>query len=91
MRIFDIQLLFQGVTEGYSNQYAANKNEHIYNTGTIFLIWWVHGNQESIMALRKRGKNQNNLLQQLNANKQVKSYFCIGNFMLEEIIFTKGE
>ena len=39
MRIFDIQLLFQGVTKGYSNQYAANKNKHIYNTGTIFLIW----------------------------------------------------
>lgn len=54
MRIFDIQLLFQGVTEGYSNQYAANKNEHIYNTGTIFLIWWVHGNQESIRALSEK-------------------------------------
>ena len=54
MRIFDIQLLFQVVTEGYSNQYAANKNKHVYNTGTIFLIWWVHGNQETIRAFSEK-------------------------------------
>lgn len=35
---------------------------------------------------KKRQKPK--LLQQLNANKQVKSYFCIGNFMLEEIFKT---
>ena len=62
-----------------------NTGNHFFN---LVSAWKSRINQGT---LRKRGKNQNNLLQQLNANKQVKSYFCIGNFMLEEIIFTKGE